>query len=106
VDERFDLVVANPPYIADGDFAGLAPEVSRFEPRLALSGGADGLAQYRRLAPGLGRLMKPEARVVVEIGDGQEDAVAAILAPHGMGISFVRADLAGRPRAIAATAVR
>ncbi len=102
VDGRFDLVVANPPYIADGDFAGLAPEVSRFEPRLALAGGADGLAHYRSLVPGLARLLKPEASVVLEVGDGQRDAVAAILGRHGLKVSGVRADLAGRPRAIAA----
>jgi len=104
VDGRFDLVVANPPYVADGDFAKLEAEVSRFEPRLALAGGADGLAHYRALAPGLARLLKPEANVVLEAGDGQRDAVAVILERHGLKVSGVRADLAGRPRAIAATA--
>jgi release factor glutamine methyltransferase len=102
VGERFDLVVANPPYVADSDFAQLAPEVRRFEPRLALSGGADGLAQYRLLVPGLRRLLKPQASVILEIGDGQADAVEAILEGHRLKVSGVRADLAGRPRAIAA----
>jgi len=104
VTERFDLVVANPPYVCDGDFGRLEPEVSRFEPRPALSGGADGLAAYRALAPGLARLMNPGASIVVEIGDGQAAAVTAILEGHRLRVSGVRADLAGRQRAIAAKA--
>lgn len=104
VGARFDLVVANPPYIADGDFAGLAPEVARFEPRLALSGGGDGLACYRALAPGLARRLRPRGRVVLEIGSTQADAVAAILENHGLAVLAVHADLAGRPRVVEAAA--
>lgn len=104
VAETFDLVVANPPYVADGDFAALEPEVSRFEPRLALAGGADGLDAYRALVPGLRRLLNPGARVVIEIGAGQADAVALMLESHRLAVSGVHADLAGRPRAIAACA--
>ncbi len=104
VADAFDLVVANPPYVADGDLDRLAPEVSRFEPRLALAGGADGLAAYRRLIPGLAGRLKAGARVVLEIGATQADAVASMLEDHGLRVSGVHGDLAGRPRAISARA--
>ena len=99
---RFDIVVANPPYIADGEFATLEPEVARFEPRLALSGGADGLDCYRRLAPRLGPLLAPRGRAFVEIGATQADAVAALIEARDLRVCRVHKDLAGRPRAIEA----
>ncbi|MFQ5763655.1 MAG: peptide chain release factor N(5)-glutamine methyltransferase [Rhodospirillales bacterium] len=98
----FELVVANPPYVADPDFAGLAPEVARFEPRLALSGGADGLRCYRALAPWIGRLLVPGGRALVEIGAGQADAVAEILRRHGLRVVALHRDLAARPRVLEA----
>ena len=55
----FDLLVSNPPYIEADAIAGLMPEVSRFEPRLALDGGADGLAAYRAIAAEAPRLRRP-----------------------------------------------
>lgn len=79
VEGQFDLVVSNPPYIATSEIAGLEPEVSRFDPDRALDGGEDGLAAYRRLIPGLGRIVSPGGWVVLEIGAGQENAVAEIL---------------------------
>lgn len=104
VRETFDLVVVNPPYIADGDFALLEPEVSRFEPRSALAAGADGLDAYRALVPGLARLLNPGAHVVLEVGAGQADAVATMLEGQRLAVSGVHADLAGRPRALTAMA--
>ncbi len=97
---RFDLVVCNPPYIAERDFAGLAPEVVAFEPRRALSGGADGLDAYRRLAPDLRRLLAPSGTAVVEVGQGQAEAAAAILAEAGLACVARRRDLGGIARAL------
>lgn len=99
---RFDLVVANPPYVANVDFAALDPEVARFEPRLALSGGADGLDCYQTFAPGLGRLVKAQGRVFVEIGATQADAVSRILRRYGLETTCVHKDLTGLPRVIEA----
>jgi release factor glutamine methyltransferase len=99
----FDLIVSNPPYIRDGDIAGLAPEVARFEPRRALAGGDDGLACYRALAPDLARLLAPGGRAVLEIGQGQADEVEAILAAAGLTPAGRRADLAGIDRALSVT---
>lgn len=94
---QVDWVVSNPPYIPDGEIAGLAPEVSRHEPKLALAGGRDGLEMYRRLIPkGMAR-----ARVglALEVGAGQAGVVAAMCAPWEVA---VHRDLAGVERVIVA----
>jgi len=96
----FNLIVTNPPYVATGEVERLAPEVVRYEPRSALDGGADGMDRYRALAPDLTRLLAAMGRAVVEIGDGQADAVAAILAAAGLREVERRADLAGIVRCL------
>ena len=68
-------MVANPPYIPTGEIEALAPEVRDHEPRLALDGGPDGLAAYRRLAPEILRVLKPGGVFAVEIGHDQGQAV-------------------------------
>ncbi len=95
----FDLVVSNPPYIASGDIAALAPEVRR-DPRLALDGGSDGLACYRAIAGVARRLLKPTGHLIVELGINQEAAVAALMQAQGLTTQPARADLAGIPRAL------
>ena len=79
IGERFDAIVANPPYVASGAIAGLAPEVAAFEPRIALDGGSDGLAVYRMLAPMVPGLLAREGLAAFEVGAGQAAAVAAML---------------------------
>lgn len=100
LDERFDLVVSNPPYIQTGDIDGLAPEVSRFEPRLALDGGADGFAAYRIITVALPRLLKPGAAFALEVGIGQAEGVAALAEAAGLSTAEPRRDLAGIPRVV------
>ncbi|HLI11020.1 MAG TPA: peptide chain release factor N(5)-glutamine methyltransferase [Alphaproteobacteria bacterium] len=97
---RFDLVVANPPYIPAALIEGLEPEIARFEPRLALSGGADGLESYRALAVALPRLLAPAGRAVIELGQGQGDAVTGIFAESGLQPLGRRLDLAGIERCL------
>jgi release factor glutamine methyltransferase len=75
----FDLVVSNPPYVTPAELAALSPDVREHEPRLALDGGPDGLAFYRRIASGIGPLLKPGGSLLVEIGATQDEAVRAIL---------------------------
>ncbi len=96
----FDLIVANPPYIAAD--AALPAEVAAHEPAGALFAGADGLADYRRLAPCLAPLLAPGGAVLLEIGFDQAEPVAALLAGQGFATDLYR-DLAGHPRVIAAT---
>jgi release factor glutamine methyltransferase len=95
----FDLVVCNPPYIESGDIAELAPEV-QCDPRRALDGGTDGLFCYRALAEQASRLLAPSGDLVVELGDGQEQAVAALFGSAGLAITPARADLGGIARAL------
>ena len=101
---RFDLIVSNPPYIARGDIAGLEPEVRCHDPRLALDGGPDGLDCYRAIAANAGCLLAPGGLMVLELGAGQAAAVAALLAAAGLApCGPARPDLAGIPRALAAS---
>ena len=103
VDGAFDLVVSNPPYIASGDIAALAPEVREYDPRQALDGGPDGLAAYRTIATVAPRLLHHAGHLVVEIGAGQEAPASELFAHNGLAITDVRHDLSGIPRALAAT---
>jgi len=98
--QRFDLILCNPPYIPADEVPGLEPEVARFDPMLALVGGADGLAAYRRLSGELPRLLGQGGRAIVEIGAGQSGPVAGILASGGLALQGQRADLAGIPRCL------
>jgi release factor glutamine methyltransferase len=98
----FDLVVANPPYVRTGDIAALDPEVRDHDPHFALDGGPDGLAAYRAIVADARRLLAPNAPLVVEIGIGQSDAVAALIAAAGLCNIVIAPDLAGMPRAITA----
>lgn len=106
LDARFDLVVSNPPYIESAAIEGLDSEVRAHDPRLALDGGADGLAAYREIARGLGSLLAEDGLAVLELGQGQAEAVSAIMAAAGFAASRAVADLGGVPRALAVRRVR
>ncbi len=96
----FDLIVGNPPYVGAGELATLAPEVREFEPQIALIAGPDGLCAYRALIPDCARLLAEGGSVALEIGQGQGDAVAALLARHGLRVIERRPDLAGIERCL------
>ncbi len=98
----FDILISNPPYIASDAIPALAPEVARHEPRLALDGGADGLDAYRQLVPDLVRLAARGGLVALEIGQGQDAAVAAMLAAAGLEAIAGKPDLAGIVRVVLA----
>lgn len=95
---RFDLVVSNPPYIASGAIADLAPEVSLFEPRLALDGGSDGLAAYRALLPLAREILAPKGYLLLEIGAGQGAPIRCLAQACGLETVDIRADMAAVPR--------
>jgi release factor glutamine methyltransferase len=78
IDGGYDLVVCNLPYIPTGEIAGLSPEVRAHDPLLALDGGADGLDVFRKVIPGLARVV-PGGWALFEVGAGQADAVAQLL---------------------------
>lgn len=97
---RFDVIVANPPYIATAALADLPQSVSRYDPCRALDGGEDGLAAYRRIAPGLSRFLMPGGIFAAEIGAGQGDAVAKIMKEAGLRVDATERDLAGIERCV------
>jgi release factor glutamine methyltransferase len=97
-EERFEIVVSNPPYVPEADRASLSVEVRDYEPALALFAGGDGLAVYRRLIPAAFDALTPGGCVALEIGFGQSPAIRTLLATSGFGqIEFVP-DLQGIPR--------
>jgi release factor glutamine methyltransferase len=99
----FDLVVANPPYVADAELAGLEPEVRDHEPRLALAAGPDGLAVLRALVAEAPRVLVPGGWLVVEMGAGQAPAVDRLARASGRWVRVeVARDHAGIERVLAA----
>ena len=99
---RFDIVVANPPYIASGAIPGLPQEVRAYDPHRALDGGADGLSAYRLIAAELPRLLPPDGLFAAEIGANQAKAVTELLAGAGLAVEAAVPDLAGLPRCVVA----
>jgi release factor glutamine methyltransferase len=100
VTESFDLVISNPPYIPSAEIDRLMPEVARYEPRLALDGGTDGLACYREIAAAMPRRLRADGWLVLEIGSGQAEPVAAIFAAAGLCLARRRRDLGNLDRCL------
>lgn len=98
---RFDLIVANPPYVQREAIDTLMPEVRVYEPASALDGGTDGLDAYRLILPDLPRLLAPLGVAIVEVGAGASAAVVGLARHSGLEVGRVSADLSGIPRAIA-----
>ena len=98
IDGLFDLIVSNPPYIAQDEIAGLAPEVRDWEPRLALTPGGDGLDAYRVIAREAPARLAPGGWLLVEIGSTQGESVAALFRAAGLLDVRLRSDIDGRDR--------
>ena len=77
--EKFEMIVSNPPYIRTGELENLMPEVRDHDPRIALDGGEDGLAFYRRIIEGAGRYLCPGGDLILEIGFDQAEDVTKIM---------------------------
>ncbi|HEX9948276.1 MAG TPA: peptide chain release factor N(5)-glutamine methyltransferase [Allosphingosinicella sp.] len=97
IEERFDLILCNPPYVESG--ADLPRDVAEWEPPEALYAGADGLSEYRRLASEIPRLLGPGGLACLELGAGQRGPVAALFEPAGFTISSLE-DLSGIERCL------
>ena len=102
VSGKFDAILANPPYIANGALALLPPEVACYDPWRALDGGEDGLQSHRAIAEAASRLLSPHGIFATEIGAGQEDAVTAIMKQNSLIVDDIEKDLAGIPRVVIA----
>lgn len=100
IEDRFDLIVSNPPYIESAAIAGLAPEVRLYDPAAALDGGADGLDAYRAIARGAAAHLAEGGAVGVEIGHLQKAAAVTIFQDSGFQLMSEAKDLGGRDRAL------
>lgn len=101
--ETFDGIVSNPPYIPEQDLDGLQPEIARYEPRVALAAGEDGLDFYRRLLREAPPLLKPGGCLIMELGCGQFDRVKRLARECGAFDSVeCRKDMAGIERVLIA----
>lgn len=98
----FDLVVSNPPYIPSDDLATLEPEVRKFDPALALDGGADGFAFYRRIIAGAPEHLAPGGLLALELGVHQAQAVRALANEAGFSDLRLHRDLSGIERHLTA----
>ena len=101
---KFDLIVSNPPYIAEDQIEDLEPEVSRAEPRLALSGGPTGLRLIEQIADGAEWILQPGGWIFIEIGADHKTAVTALFKDPRRQYDEVRVidDWSGRPRVLQA----
>jgi release factor glutamine methyltransferase len=97
---RFELITANPPYITDPDFATLPADVRAFEPRVALTGGPDGLAVMRRVVKGARAKLRPGGVLAVEMGAGQAEGVKALFLEAGFTDVVVDKDYGGHDRVV------
>lgn len=104
VGARFAVIAANPPYIAPDEIETLEPEVRDFEPRIALGVHADALVFYRRIANDASAYLVPGGRVVVEVGQGQADAVSDLFRRAGFTNVSAFPDLSGILRVVVAAA--
>ena len=102
IPDAYDLIVTNPPYIRDAVIEGLDPEVRDHEPRLALSGGADGLRITRRIAEEAGAHLRAKGTLLMEIGDEQGPDTHRIFEEKGYRDLRIIKDLAGRDRVLSA----
>ncbi len=100
--QTYDLIISNPPYIATAEISTLDAEVRDFDPAMALNGGEDGLDFYRQLATEAARFLKPQGKLMLEFGCGQDKCVEEILSQQKWIVADIRADYNRIPRYIIA----
>jgi len=97
---KFDIIVSNPPYVMNGEYEALSPEVKDHEPRLALTAGDDGMDIYRRLIPEAAEHLDAEGYLMMEIGCSQAEGVKTLMEKSGFEDIKVIKDLAGLDRVV------
>ena len=102
---KYDLIISNPPYIKKLDFKNLKKDVSKFEPRLALDGGLEGLSCFRKIIKKSSELIKNHGKLILEIAFDQKRDVAKILKDNGFYINKILKDLANNDRCIISTKI-
>ncbi len=102
---KYDLIISNPPYIKNFDLKYLEKDVTKFEPKLALDGGLDGLSAIRKVIKKSSELIKKNGRFVLEIGFDQKNKVISLLSKEGFYINSINKDLANKDRCIVCTKI-
>ena len=100
---KYDLIISNPPYISQFDLKYLDKDVAHFEPKIALSGGLDGLSEIRKVIKKSSELIKKNGKLILEIGFDQKDKVKRILNNKGFFINKIRRDFGNNDRCIVST---
>ncbi len=102
---KYDLIVSNPPYIKTNKLKYLERDVAKFEPRLALDGGLDGLSEIRKVIRKTSELIKKNGKFILEIGSDQKNKVINLLKKEGFYIDSTQKDLANNDRCIVSTKI-
>jgi release factor glutamine methyltransferase len=102
---KYDLIVSNPPYIKRCDLKYLDRDVYKFEPKLALDGGLDGLSEIRKVIKKSSVLVKKNGKFILEIGFDQKNKVIKLLNEEGFYINSTLRDLAKKDRCIVSTKI-
>ena len=102
---KYDLIVSNPPYIKKNELKYLETEVSKFEPKLALDAGLDGLSEIRKVIKKSSELIKKNGKLILEIGFDQKNRVINLLTKKGFYINSISKDLASNDRCIVSTKI-
>ena len=102
---KYDLIISNPPYIKNFKLKYLEKDVAKFEPKLALDGGLDGLSAIRKVIKKSSELIKKNGRFVLEIGFDQKNKVISLLKKEGFYINSINKDLANNDRCIVCTKI-
>lgn len=97
-DEKFDLIISNPPYITTQEMLELQDDVKKYEPKVALEAGKDGLDAYRSLAPVIRKFLKQNGIVALEFGESQSEGVQKIMLESGFVVISISKDLSARFR--------
>lgn len=97
---KFDLIVSNPPYISNRDLSELPDEVKNHDPILALDGGEDGLDAYRAIFTETKKLLSPDGVALFEIGYDQSESVPRLAGDSGLSVKAVHPDLGGQKRVV------
>ena len=103
--EKYDLIISNPPYIKNLDLTYLEKDIVKFEPKIALDGGLDGISEIRKLIKKSSELIKNNGKLIIEIGYDQKDEVKRLLRKNSFYINSVQKDLANNDRCIISTKI-
>ena len=100
INRTFDIIIANPPYISENEYNNLPVSIRRFEPKIALTAGLNGLDSFKKIIKELHKYLNPSGMIFMEIGYNQKKQIEALFIKHGyQNINFFR-DLSGTPRVV------